>query len=103
MRPFHQMPRRFMDGAPEIVQKNVLDLIAIKPAAPLDFDVIMRPGAADQEVTGLDFGECGARGCHFFLKEHEARAYRDRSRRKRVAWSALPPATQAAIVRYLES
>lgn len=103
MRPFRAMPRRFLEGAPEIVRKNVLDLIAIKPAAPLDFDVIMRPGADDQEVTGLDFGRCGAQGCHFFLKDWEARAYRDRNRRKRVAWSALPPATQAAIARYLES
>jgi hypothetical protein len=38
------MPARFMAGAPDIVRKNVLDLLGIVPAAPLDFDVVLRPG-----------------------------------------------------------
>ena len=36
------MPRRFLEDAPAIVRANVLDVIAIKPAAPLDYDVILR-------------------------------------------------------------
>ena len=97
------MPSRFMDGAPDIVRKNVVDMIKIIPAAPLDYDIVLRPGADDEGVTGLDFGEHGARGCHFFLEPHQARAYRQRNRRKRVAWAELPAATQKAIVAYLES
>lgn len=97
------MPARFMDGAPAIVKAQVIDLIAIKPAAPLDFDVVFRPAADDEQVTGLDFGEYGESGCHYFLKPHEARAYRERNRRKRVAWRELPAATQKAIIAYLES
>lgn len=102
------MPARFMEGAPEIVRKNVLDIIAIKPAAPLDFDVLLRPDPADMvdmhraEITGLDFGCSGARGCHFFLRPRDLVGYRDRNRRKRVAWADLPEATRKAIVAYLE-
>jgi hypothetical protein len=102
------MPARFMEGAPEIVRKGVLDILAVKPAAPLDFDVILRPDPADMadpyraEVAGLDFGAHGSQGCHFFLRPFDMRAYRDRNRRKRVAWSDLPEATRAAIVAYLE-
>ena len=99
------MPSRFMEGAPEIVRKNVIDLIEIKPASPLDYDVIFR-----QEDTprggasyGLDFGRYGAQGCHFYLMNPEMRAYRERNRRNRVAWCDLPSATQSAIIRYLES
>jgi hypothetical protein len=95
------MPRHFLENAPAIVKAGVLDLIAIKPAAPLDFDVVLREGATVQEVTGLDFGADGARGCHFFLKAHEMAAYRARNRRKRVAWSDLPEATQNALIAYL--
>lgn len=100
------MPSRYMKDAPEIVRANVLDLIRIVPAAPLDFDVILKPAPApfrDVQVVGVDFDCHGAQGCHFFLQAHEARAYRDRNRKKRVAWSDLPEATRQAIVRYLES
>lgn len=104
MTQFHKAPARFFDGAPAIVKAQVLDLIKITPAAPLDFDVLFRPEPmARGQVTGLDFGAGGAQGCHFFLEAHEARAYRERNRRKRVAWSDLPAATQSRIVAYLES
>jgi hypothetical protein len=96
-----QMPRRFLEGAPVIVCQGVIDIIEVKPAAPLDFDVILRESAAG-EVTGLDFDRYGARGCHFFLKPHDARAFRERNRRKRVAWRDLPEPTRLAIVSYLE-
>lgn len=96
------MPRRFLEGAPDIVRAQVLDLIRIAPAAPLDFDVILRPEPNPQEIFGLDFGQYGERGQHFFLKPHEARAYRGRNRRKRVAWRDLPEPTQRALVAYLE-
>lgn len=95
------MPARYMQDAPEIVRAQIIDLIKITPAAPLDFDVILRPDANPVEIVGLDFDKHGAQGCHFFLKPHEARAYRERNRRKRVAWRDLPAATQAAIVEYL--
>lgn len=100
------MPARYMQDAPAIVRANVLDLIRIVPAAPLDFDVILRPPPApfrDVQVTGVDFDTQGGQGCHFFLEAHQARAYRERNRRKRVAWSDLPAPTQAAILAYLES
>jgi hypothetical protein len=95
------MPARFMEGAPEIVRRGVVDIIAIVPAAPLDFDIVLREGASAREVTGLDFGADGARGCHFFLDRSQMSAYRERSRRKRVAWRDLPTATQQAILAYL--
>ena len=97
------MPARYMQDAPAIVRKNVLDLIRIVPAAPLDFDVVLRPDPDPTQIVGVDFDNHGAQGCHFFLKPHEARAYRERNRRKRVAWRDLPAATQYAIVAYLES
>lgn len=97
------MPNRFMQGAPDIVKRSIIDILAIKPAAPLDYDIIFRPLPDDSEITGLDFDRYGWHGCHFFLKRHEARAYRERNRRKRVAWAELPPATQNAIVAYLEA
>lgn len=96
------MPRRFLVGAPKIVRDGVIDLIRIVPAAPLDFDVAFRPEPGAEEMVGLDFDRDGARGCHFFLRPHEMCAYRERNRRKRVAWSELPAATQKAIVDYLE-
>jgi len=96
------MPARFMEGAPDIVKRNVIDILAIVPAAPLDYDVVFR--AVDSgEMSGLDFDGHGARGCHFFLKPHEMRAYRERNRRKRTAWRDLPDATQHAILAYLET
>jgi uncharacterized ferredoxin-like protein len=95
------MPARFMEGAPEIVRRGVVDIIAIAPAAPLDFDIVLREGASAHEVVGLDFGACGARGCHFFLDRSQMAAYRERNRRKRVAWLDLPTATQQAILAYL--
>jgi hypothetical protein len=98
-----RMPRRFMEQAPEIVRAQVLDIIRIEPAAPLDFDLILKPEPNAAEIVGVDFDHDGARGCHFFLKPHEMRAYRERNRRKRIAWHDLPAATQSAIVAYLES
>ena len=104
-----QAPARFFEGAPDCVKSGVLDLFKVTPAAPLEFDVIMRP-APDEDLTapraemvGLDFGVYGEQGCHFFLKAHEMRDFRERNRRKRVKWSDLPPATQRAVVAYLES
>lgn len=32
------MPARFTEGAPDIVKRNVIDILAIVPAAPLDYD-----------------------------------------------------------------
>ncbi len=96
------MPARYMQDAPAIVRAQVLDLIRVEPAAPLDFDVVFRPDPNPSEIVGLDFDVYGARGCHFFLKPHEARAYRDRNRRKRIAWRDLPEPTRRAILAYLE-
>lgn len=100
-----QMPRRFLDGAPDIVRRGVIDIVQPKDAAPLDYDVILR----DDDLTcghgqciGLDFGKSGAQGCHFFLSRGDMRDYRSLMRRRRVAWRDLPEPTQRAIVRYLE-
>lgn len=54
-------------------------------------------------VIGGIGGQYGCRGCHSYLMHHEMRAYRERNRRKRVAWADPTPATQSAIIRYLES
>lgn len=96
------MPARYMQDAPAIVRAQVLDLIRIEPAAPLDFDVVLRPEPNPSEIVGVDFDNYGAQGCHFFLKPHEARAYRERNRRKRIAWRDLPEPTRRAILAYLE-
>lgn len=96
------MPRRYMEGAPDIVRRGVLDLIRNPQPAVCDFDVILREGATAENVTGLDFDARGARGCHFFLSRFEAVAYRARCRRRRVAWRDLPEPTQRALVAYLE-
>lgn len=105
-------PARFFNGAPEIVRRSILVMHKITPAAPLDFDVLFKPIIAEirrevalfpEEIVGLDFGKSGAQGCHFFLEPHEARAYRERNRSKRVAWADLPEPTQRAILSYLES
>lgn len=96
------MPRRFLQDAPEIVRRDVLDIVRNPQPAVCEFDIIFRPEPDPQEIVGLDFGAYGARGCHFFLKPHEARAYRDRARRRRVAWADLPEPTREAIVAYLE-
>ena len=110
MKPYtpRRAPARFFEGAPDCVKSGVLDLIRITPAAPLDFDVILKPeslpeSCTDSELIGLDFDKSGSQGCHFFLDRWQMRAYRERNRRKRVAWSDLPPATQRALVAYLES
>lgn len=96
------MPAPFMDGAPEVVRAGVIDMIAIVPAAPLDYDIVLRPEPDAEEVVGVDFDANGGRGCHFFLAPHEMRAYRERNRGKRVFWQNLPEATQKAIIRYLD-
>ena len=95
------MPARFMEGAPDIVRRSIIDIIAVKPAAPLVFDIVIRPFRGAAGIDGLDFGAEGSRGCHFYLKPHKMRAYRERNRRKRVAWRDLPAPTQAAILSYL--
>lgn len=99
------MPARFMDGAPDVVKRNVIDILAIVPAAPLDYDIVFRQHDTPRggAAYGLDFGTYGGQGCHFYLTNHEMRAYRERNRRKRVAWRDLPEATRKAIVAYLES
>lgn len=101
MMAIRKMPARFYENAPDIVKAGILDIVTIVPAQPLDYDIILKPEGSD-DIAGVDFGRDGARGCHFFLKRHELRAYRDRNRRKRVAWAELPEATKRAIVAYLE-
>jgi hypothetical protein len=61
---------------------------------------VPEPGA--DEVVTIDFDRHGARGCHAFLKPYAARGYRERNRRKRVAWADMPEDTRKAIVAYLE-
>ena len=95
------MPARFMAGAPKTVRDGVIDIIRIDPPAPLDFDVILRPYPGEEQIVGLDFDKTGGRGCHFFLWPHEMRRYRERNRRKRVAWNEIPHRTQKAIISYL--
>lgn len=96
------MPKRFTDGMPDKVRRDVIDIIRITPAAPLDFDVIFRDVSPNGwQMTGLDFGQNGEQGCHFFLSWHKMRDYRERNRRKRVAWRDLPDATRKAIERYV--
>lgn len=94
------MPSCFMQDAPAIVRKAIIDIIEIKPPAPCDFDIVFRDTSGEQ-IVGLDFDVFGRRGCHFFLAPHDARAYRERNRRKRKAWRDLPQATQTAILDYL--
>ncbi len=96
------MPARYMHDAPAVVRRHILDLIRIEPSAPLDFDIVLRPDPNPTEIVGLDFGADGSRGCHFFLKPYEARAYRERNRRNRIAWRDLPGPTRRAILAYLE-
>ena len=102
-----QAPARFFATAPEIVRKSVLVIHGPHKDTPCPFDILFKPESPvsyqDSEIVGLDFDEHGARGCHFFLRPWEAVRYRDRNRRKRVAWSDLPEATRRAIVAYLES
>lgn len=95
------MPRRFLETAPEIVRKSLIDILDNGADAVCDFDVIFRPEPEAAEIVGLDFDRHGALGCHFFLKPHEARYYRERNRRKRVAWADLPEPTRRRIVAYL--
>lgn len=99
------MPARYMEGAPAIARAQVLDLIKLVPAEPLDYDVVFRDNGPPRggSAYGLDFGSYGAQGCHFYLTTPDMRAYRERNRRKRVAWRDLPAATQSAIIAYLES
>jgi hypothetical protein len=101
------MPARYLEKAPEIVRGEIIDLIAVRPAAPVGyspphFDVILRPEPDAVDIVGVDFSVYGARGCHFFLNRHDARAYRERNRRKRVAWNDLPELTKAAVLAYLK-
>lgn len=96
-------PAKWFDGAPDIVRRNVAVIHAIRPAAPLDYDVLFTgPHAGDNQAIGLDFSARGEWGCHFFLEPWECRAWRERNRRKRVAWRDLPAVVQRSIVCYLE-
>ena len=96
------MPARFLAGAPEIVRRSVIDIIGPFEHAVCAYDVVLRPAPDDSEIVILDFGPDNSRGCHSFLKPYEARAYRERNRRKRVTWSDLPAPTQSAILAYLQ-
>lgn len=93
------MPARFTETMPDNVKRGVIDIFAIVPGAPLDYDVVFRD-VYKHEMSGLDFGKSGAKGCHFFLMSHEMREYRARNRRNRVAWHDLPKATQNSIIEY---
>ena len=96
------MPARFMEGAPDVVRGGVLDIMGPFEYAVCEYEILFKhPDTNPAEIVGLDFDEHGARGCHFFLKPHDARAYRERNRRKRVAWLDLPKATRAAVLAYL--
>lgn len=97
------MPARFMRDAPAIVRREIIDIISVVPPMPFDFDVVLRPEPDPKEIAGVDFSREGYRGQHFFLTPQEARAYRERNRRKRVAWQDLPEATQRSILAYLET
>jgi len=94
------MPARFMIGAPENVRRDVIDILDNGPDAALRYDVIFRPEPDAPEIVGLDFGD-DMRGCHFFLKPHEMRAYRARNRLRRVAWLDLPERVRSNIRHYL--
>lgn len=99
------MPERFMNGAPKIVKKEIIDII--KTDGNLEYDVIFRhvepplKGSFHSEMSGLDFDSYGSRGCHFFLSVSDMKAYRERKRKDRVYWNDLPEATQKGIVSYL--
>lgn len=99
------MPARYMQGAPDIVRKCIIDIIAICPTAPLGYDVIFRQEGTPRGGAsyGLDFCQHGTQGHHFYLTNYEMRAYRERNRRNRVAWDDIPAVTQSAIIHYLES
>jgi hypothetical protein len=97
------MPARYLKDAPEIVRKNVLDVLGPFGDLHQGFDVILRPDPGAQEVIGLQIALHGWLASHFFLKPHEMRAYRARNRRKRGAWADLPERTQRALVAYLEA
>lgn len=100
-RPYkpRQMPARFLEGAPPEVQLLVLDIMRPKHSI-LEFDVIFDLPYRE-EWPGLDFGDRGERGEHFFLDRGNLADWRDFYRHRRVKWADLPAATQAAIVAYL--
>lgn len=93
-----QMPRRFCEGMPPIVRANVLDVIRNTDDVGLPYDVIFRDMEGDQ-MNGLDFGN-GVRGCHFFLNWWNARDYRAKCRRRRIAWNDLPEGVRNTITGY---
>ena len=95
------MPSRFMEGAPDIVRRGIIDITGPHASAVCGYDMIFRPEPDAAEIVGLDFGIYGERGCHFFLKPYEMRTYRERNRHKRVAWLDLPEATRRAVLDYL--
>lgn len=100
-------PARFFEGAPEIVRRCILVIHGPFKDSVCEFDVLFKlatePSLDGAEIVGLDFDAHGAQGCHFFLSPAECRGYRDRNRRKRVAWVDLPEPTRRAIITYLES
>lgn len=100
------MPKRFLEGAPDIVNEKIIDIIAIVPAAPLDYDIVLRhveSHGLQSEMIGVDFSKYGSQGCHFFLDINQMRAYRERNRKNRVYWKDLPEPTKSAILNYLEN
>ena len=94
-------PARFFEGAPEIVKAKIAVIHGPFEETFCEYDVLFKE-TAQGEVIGLDFSRQGAQGCHFFLEPHECSGYRERNRRKRIAWADLPEATQKAIVNYLQ-
>jgi hypothetical protein len=88
-------------GAPKRLKypSGVLDIFKHKSPCPLDYDVTWT-ATNDGMVVGLDFGESGVRGQHFFLKPHEYQGYRKRMNRQRVSWDSLPVPLQRSIICY---
>lgn len=109
MRPYRprQMSKRWLSNAPEIVLANVLDIFENPRGTVCEYDILFRPVAEKgddvNEIVGLDFGKDGGAGCHFFLKPHEASAYRYHNKHRRRAWEQLPAKTKEYILDYLES
>lgn len=92
-------PSRFRVGMPAIVQTHILDIFGPFEDAVCEYEVLFKPSRPNnpEEIEGLDFDADGGRGCTFGLNPWQARRYRERFRRRRVAWSDLPEATRVRI------
>jgi len=95
-------PARYFEGAPDVVKAGVLVIHGPFKDSVCEYDVLLKGESGPDEIVGLDFGAHGSCGCHFFLKPHDARGYRERNRRKRVKWADLPEPTRKAVAAYLE-